>query len=260
MHKIYKYIIIMFFISMLVGALLPSQYYNDMDMLNRSASVSVNHLFGTDFLGRDIFFRMIRGSYNVGIIGISSILISLLIGGFLALLMSRKKTNWRYVVSGGIDILFVFPKVLVALILVAIFGPSIQIAIISIGIFFIPVFYRVIYLSSRSVWQSDFVASARLSGLSKYQIMFVHIIPNIYHIILAQCTIQFAIAIVSEAGLGYLGLSVDSSEPTWGSMMLDVQNSWFIDPYFAIPVGVAMVLTTFSLIKYSERIKNDNSR
>ena len=91
MHKIYKYIIILFFISMLVGALLPSQYYNDMDMLNRSASVSVNHLFGTDFLGRDIFFRMIRGSYNVGIIGISSILISLLIGGFLALLMSRKK-------------------------------------------------------------------------------------------------------------------------------------------------------------------------
>ena len=75
---------------MVVSALLPSQYYNDMDMLNRSASVSVNHLFGTDFLGRDIFFRMIRGSYNVGIIGISSILISLLIGG-LALLMSRKK-------------------------------------------------------------------------------------------------------------------------------------------------------------------------
>jgi len=260
MHKIYKYIIILFFISMLIGALLPSQYYNDMDILNRSASASFNHLFGTDFLGRDVFFRIIRGSYNVGVIGISSILISLPIGGFLALLMGRKKTNWRYVVSGGMDILFVFPKILIALILVAIFGPSIQIAIISIGIFFTPVFYRVIYLSSRHVWQSDFVASARLSGLSKYKIMFVHIIPNIHHIIFAQCAIQFAIAIVSESGLGYLGLSVDGAEPTWGSMMLDAQNSWFVNPYLIIPVGISMILTTFSFIKYSERIKNDNNR
>ncbi|MGB1360714.1 MAG: ABC transporter permease [Alphaproteobacteria bacterium] len=259
MRNIHKIIIAVFFVCVFVGAFLPFDLYNDMDMKNRSAGISSLHWLGTDFLGRDVFYRMLRGAYNVALISLSSIVISLIIGGIPAILMASKKTNWRYVVNGTMDIMFVFPTILIALVLVAIFGASIYVAIISISVFFIPVFYRVIYLSSRSVWQADFITSARLSNVSMYKIILNHILPNIRHIIIAQSSIQFAVAIISESGLGYLGLSVESSQPTWGSMMLDAQNSWFVDPYFIFPVGLTMGLTIYSFMKYGDGYKNDKN-
>ena len=247
-----------FFAFAVFGAFLPFDFYNQMDLLNRSAGFSGQYLLGTDFLGRDVFYRLVRGTYNVSIIALFSIVISLIIGGVPAVLMARKKTNWRYVTNGTMDIMFAFPTILIALVLVAIFGSSIFIAIISISIFFIPVFYRVIYLSSRSIWQMDYITSARLSGVPTYKIIFKHILPNIRHIILAQSGVQFAIAIISESGLGYLGLSAPSSQPTWGSMMLDAQNSWFVDPYFILPVGLTMGITIYAFIKFGD--SNDKNK
>jgi len=138
------------------------------------------------------------------------------------------------------DILFAFPAVLTAILITSVFGPSVINTMLAIGIFYIPVFTRLTRAVALSVWQRDFVAAARASGISDTAIMYRHILPNILSPLIIQATIQFAVAILAEAGLSYLGLGTQPPDASWGRMLLEAQTFLSLSPWMAIFPGLAI--------------------
>ena len=145
------------------------------------------------------------------------------------------------------DLVFAFPALLSAIMITAIFGPGAVNAIIAIGIFNIPVFARVARAGALAIWPREFILAARAAGKSRLQISVEHILPNIASMLLVQATIQFALGILAEAGLSYLGLGAQPPMPSWGRMLFDAQTRMIVAPYLALFPGIAIVITVLGL-------------
>ncbi|MBL4644829.1 MAG: ABC transporter permease, partial [Rhizobiales bacterium] len=145
------------------------------------------------------------------------------------------------------DFVFAFPALLSAVIITAVFGPGAINAIVAIGIFNIPVFARVTRAAAQITWQREFALSARALGLTTFQITLRHILPNISGILIVQGTIQFALAILAEAGLSYLGLGAQPPAPSWGKMLFDAQTLMYTSPHVVLIPGLAIAFTIFGL-------------
>ena len=145
------------------------------------------------------------------------------------------------------DLVFAFPALLSAIMITAIFGPGAVNAIIAIGIFNIPVFARVARAGALALWPREFILAARAAGKGKALITIEHILPNIASLLLVQGTIQFALGILAEAGLSYVGLGAQPPMPSWGRMLFDAQTRMIVAPYLALFPGFAIVLTVLGL-------------
>jgi peptide/nickel transport system permease protein len=145
------------------------------------------------------------------------------------------------------DLVFAFPALLSAVMITAIFGPGAVNAIIAIGIFNIPVFARVARAGALSLWPREFILAARAAGKGPTLITVEHILPNIANLLLVQGTIQFALGILAEAGLSYLGLGAQPPAPSWGRMLFDAQTRMIVAPYLALIPGLAIVITVLGL-------------
>ena len=122
------------------------------------------------------------------------------------------------------DFTFAFPALLSAIMLGAIFGPGLVTGIIAIGIFNIPVFARITRAAANAVWAREYVLAARAAGQGPLRITLDHVLPNIASVLIVQATIQFAIAILAEAALSYLGLGTQPPQPSWGRMLNEAQT------------------------------------
>ena len=140
------------------------------------------------------------------------------------------------------DFAFAFPALLSAIMLTAIYGPGLVTSIVAIGIFNIPVFARITRLGAARVWSREFVLAARACGKGAWRITIEHVLPNIASLLIVQATIQFAIAILAEAALSYLGLGTQPPMPSWGRMLNEAQRMMFQAPMLAIWPGLAIVV------------------
>jgi peptide/nickel transport system permease protein len=214
---------------------------------DRMKSPSWAHPFGTDHFGRDIFTMIMIGSRNSIAVALVAIAIGMGIGVPLG--------TWAAARGGWVDetlmrfndIVFAFPALLSAVMITAIFGPGTINAIIAIGIFNIPVFARVARAGALSIWPREYILAARAAGKGKAQITIEHILPNITAILLVQGTIQFALGILAESGLSYVGLGSQPPMPSWGRMLFDAQTRMMVAPWQAIFPGLAIVITVLGL-------------
>ena len=145
------------------------------------------------------------------------------------------------------DFTFAFPAILSAIMLTAVFGAGIVNSIIAIGIFNIPNFARVTRASANAVWSREFVLAARACGLGPLKITINHVLPNIAPVLIVQTTIRFAIAILAEAALSYLGLGTQPPQPSWGRMLAEAQTLLFQAPLLAVFPGLAIMLAVLGL-------------
>jgi peptide/nickel transport system permease protein len=145
------------------------------------------------------------------------------------------------------DFAFAFPALLSAIMLTAIYGPGLVTSIVAIGIFNIPVFARITRAAANSIWAREFVLAARACGKGATRITVEHVLPNIASILIVQATIQFAVAILAEAGLSYLGLGTQPPLPSWGRMLSEAQTLLFQAPLMAVYPGVAIALSVLGL-------------
>ena len=145
------------------------------------------------------------------------------------------------------DFTFAFPALLSAIMLTAVFGPSMVNAIIAIGIFNIPTFARITRASANAIWARDYVLAARACGKSRIAITLQHVLPNIASVLVVQATIQFALAILAEAALSYLGLGTQPPQPSWGRMLSEAQTLMFQAPMLAVWPGIAIALSVLGL-------------
>ena len=145
------------------------------------------------------------------------------------------------------DFVFAFPAVIVAILITTLVGPGAINAIVAIGIFNIPVFARVARGGALSIATLDFVAAARLAGLSNARIALRHLLPNIMSLIIVQGTIQMSLGILSEAGLSYIGLGTQPPETSLGLMLRDAQSLFLIHPLLSIIPGLCIVAIVIAL-------------
>ena len=222
-----------------------SAYAVDMDAAMQP--ISASHWLGTDAYGRDIVTLLLVGARSSIMVGVIAVGIGLLIGTALGLLAAARRGWVEELIMRIADFTFAFPALLLAIMLTAIYGPSIRNAIIAIGVFYIPTFARVTRAAATQIWSRDYILAARACGKGSWRISIEHVLPNILPSLIVQATIQFALAILAEAALSYLGLGTQAPEPSWGRMLAEAQTLMFQNPLLSVWPGVAIALTVLGL-------------
>jgi peptide/nickel transport system permease protein len=219
----------------------------EIDVLRKLRLPSAQHWLGTDAFGRDVVSLLLVGARNSILVGVIAVGIGMVAGVALGLLAAARPGWTEESIMRLADFGFAFPAVLSAIMLTALLGPGIVNSIIAIGLFNVPVFARVTRASARAVWARDFVLAARAAGKGRGRITFEHVLPNVASVLIVQATIQFALAILAEAALSYLGLGTQPPQPSWGRMLNEAQTLMFTDPRLAIFPGVAIAISVLGL-------------
>lgn len=209
---------------------------------------NATNLLGTDHFGRDILSMIMVGARTSIAVACVAVGIGMGIGVPLGLAAAASKGGLLdEFISRLNDLIFAFPSLVIAILITAVFGAGAVNAIIAIGVFNIPVFARLSRGAALSLWQREFILSARTAGKSATRISAEHILPNIANLLIVQGTIQFSLGILAEAGLSYVGLGAQPPTPSWGRMLADSQTMVSLAPHVAIVPGMAIVLMVLGL-------------
>jgi peptide/nickel transport system permease protein len=239
-------------VALLVASALLSLVWSpyapgEIDIAQRLAAPSAAHWLGTDSLGRDIASQLLVGSRNSIAVGLIAVGIGLGFGVALGCLAAARRGWVEELVMRACDFTFAFPALLTAIMLTAIYGPGLVMSIVAIGLFNIPVFARLARAAANAVWSRDYVLAARAAGKGAWRITTDHVLPNIANVLIVQATIQFALAILAEAALSYLGLGTQPPQPSWGRMLSEAQQMMASAPLLAIWPGAAIMLSVLGL-------------
>ena len=195
---------------------------------------------------RGVSFSLARGE-TLGLIGESGCGKSITAMSLMGLLAAAKRGWVEELIMRLADFTFAFPASLSAIMMTAVFGAGIVNSIIAIGIFNIPTFARVTRASANAVWSREYILASRACGKGSWRITLEHVLPNILSVLIVQATIQFAIAILAEAALSYLGLGTQPPQPSWGRMLSEAQTLMFQAPLLAVWPGVTIALAVLGL-------------
>ncbi|MBW3589368.1 MAG: ABC transporter permease [Actinobacteria bacterium] len=217
---------------------------------NRLAGPGSSFLLGTDQYGRDLVSQMMVGSRTTLFVGIIAVAIAMCIGVPVGAVAAVRRGWLDEVIMRLADVVFAFPAVLMAILLAAGFGGGTVTAMTAIGISYVPVFARVTRGASLQILEREFVLAARAYAVGPVRNFVRHVLPNISHVLIVQATIAFALAILAEAALSYLGLGTQPPTPSWGRMLREAQTYISIAPRLAIWPGLAIAVSVlgFSLL------------
>jgi peptide/nickel transport system permease protein len=237
---------------MVLGAALLSLVWTpwsayEIDVAAKLRPPSAAHWLGTDVLGRDIVSLLLVGARSTIMVGIIAVGIGFTFGVCLGLIAAARKGWTEELIMRMSDFTFAFPAVLSAIMLAAVAGPGMVTSIIAIGIFQIPTLVRLTRGSANAIWAREFVLAARACGKGGFRITIEHVLPNVLPILIVQGTIQFALAILAEAALSYLGLGTQPPQPSWGRMLNDAQTLLFQSPMLAVYPGAAIAVAVLGL-------------
>ena len=219
----------------------------EMDMAAKMQSPSARHWLGTDAFGRDVASLLLVGARASILVGVIAVGIGLVIGTALGLLAAARRGWVEEAIMRLTDFSLAFPAILSAIMLTAVFGAGIVNAIIAIGIYNIPTFARITRASANAIWSREYIAAARACGKGPFAITMQHVLPNISAVLIVQITIRFAIAILAEAALSYLGLGTQPPQPSWGRMLSEAQTLMFQQPLLAVWPGLAIAFAVLGL-------------
>jgi len=227
----------------------------EMNLPGKLQPPSLQHWLGTDAFGRDVASLLLVGAQASIVVGVIAVGIGLVAGTALGLLASARRGWTEELIMRLSDFSFAFPAILSAIMMTAVFGAGIVNAIIAIGIYNIPTFARITRASANAIWAREFVLAARACGKGPLRITIEHVLPNIASVLIVQATIRFAIAILAEAALSYLGLGTQPPQPSWGRMLSEAQTLMFQAPLLAVFPGVAIALTALAFNALGESVR-----
>ena len=231
---------------------------HDMTVLTvseRFAPLSLSHLLGTDQYGRDIVSMLMVGTgYSLGVAFLATFfgaVVGILLGAVSVLTGRVGRASVVY----GNDFIFAFPAIITAVMLTAVFGHSVWIGIFAIGLFNVPVFTRVARGLILSLMVREYVTSARALGQGTWVIFRRHIIPNMMPVLRVQGILTFALSILAEASLSYMGLGVQPPYTSLGRMLFENQTFMMLYPQLSIYPGLVIVtlVLTLTLSTHSEK-------
>lgn len=218
-----------------------------MDTPNRLKAPSRTNWLGTDNFGRDIFARLVHGARVSLQVGIISVGIALLIGGTLGAIAGYYGGRIDNIIMRFMDVFLAIPSILLAIAIVSSLGNSMMNLMIAVGIASMPTYARVVRSSVISVVDEEYIEAARAIGASDTRIILKHIIPNALAPVIVQSTMGVALAIISTAGLSFLGLGIGEPAPEWGAMLSSGRTYLRDAPHLAMFPGLAIMITVLSL-------------
>ena len=191
----------------------------DGDLLETLAMPSAEHWLGTDSLGRDTFARLLYGGQVSLTVSLGSVGFGIVVGGALGLVAGYFGALADRVIMGVMTVLLCFPALILAIALIASLGPNIANVTLAIGIIFVPAFARITRANTLSLRSREFVLAAEALGAKLPRILLREILPNLMPALLSYAVVMLGVAILAEAALGFLGLSVRPPQPSWGGMI-----------------------------------------
>jgi len=235
-----------FLLCAILAPLIAPHDPNDMQF-DMMGDPSWEHPLGTDDLGRDLLSRIIYGTQISLLVGISTVAISLTVGVVLGLLAGYFGGWFDTIIMRYIDLQWAFPNFIIAVYLVAVFGPGLLNVIIAISLAFVDDFARIARSMILTIKEEQYVAAARTVGASDARIIVRHILPNALAPIIVTATVSVSYAILGEATLSFLGLGVTTDTPTWGLILADgrsfISRAWWMGVF----PGLAIMLTVLSI-------------
>jgi dipeptide transport system permease protein len=214
------------------------------------------YLLGTDDVGRDIFSRLIFGARLSLMIGFSVVTLALTVGTTLGLIAAFTGGLIDTIIMRVMDVILVFPSLLLAIVIVAILGPGLFNAMLAVSVVFLPGYTRLVRASALSELARDYVTATRSAGAGTMRLMFDTVLPNCMAPLIVQATLGFSNAILDAAALGFLGLGAQPPTPEWGTMLAGAlqyyQRAWWV---LAFP-GLAILITVLAFNLFGDGLRD----
>ncbi|MFD0066148.1 ABC transporter permease [Streptomyces sp. NPDC056690] len=234
-------------VTLVIGMALLSFVWTPHDPALVDASVrlqkpSPEYWFGTDKFGRDVFSQILVGSRTTLFVGFVAVGVAAVVGVPLGIVAGMAPRWFGELLMRGNDLLLAFPALLLAIMFAAVYGAGTLVAMIAIGIASIPTFARLIRGGTLQVMQTEYVTAARAAGRGPFAIGLRHVLPNVSSLVIVQASVGFAIAVLAEAALSFLGFGTPPPTPSWGRMLQESQELLASAPRLAVFPGVAIAV------------------
>ena len=250
------YLLLLFTVALTADLWIPQDKIAGMHIKDKLQSPNATYWFGTDEMGRDLFWRVIYGARSSLAIGFVSVMISLLIGvplGSVAGYFGGKVEN---LIMRFVDIFAAIPAILMSMVIVAVLGQKIENLMLAVGIAAVPSFTRITRAAVLTVKNNEYVEAARALGKSNAYVIFHHILPNCLSPIIVQVTLRVASAIISASSLSFLGIGVKPPTPEWGALLNAGNAKIRSAPYLTFFPGLAIMLTVLAFNLVGDGIRD----
>lgn len=201
-----------------------------------------DYLLGTDKLGRDVLSQILVGARTTLFVGLVAVGLAGLVGVPLGIIAAMSHRWVGEPLMRGMDLLLAFPALLLAIMFSAVYGGSTLVAMVAIGIASVPSFVRIVRSGALQVLGTEYVMAARAAGRGAWAIGLRHVLPNVSGLVIVQASVSFAIAVLAEAALSFLGFGTPPPTPSWGRMLQESQELLFSAPRLAVVPGVAIAV------------------
>ncbi|MDD2970423.1 MAG: ABC transporter permease [Lachnospiraceae bacterium] len=229
-----------------------------MDASAKLAGISWKHLMGCDNFGRDVLSRVMKGSATTLLIAMGTVMIGMLFGILIGAVAGYYGGLADEILMRLNDAALAFPSILLALVLISLFGTGKYNIILALGIAFVPSFARIVRSEFIRQHEMDYIRQAKLIGVSDRRIMFVHILPNSMRVLVSSLLIGFNNAVLAEAGLSFLGIGVQPPDASLGRMLSEAQAYLFSRPGYALCVGGTLIFIVLGFSFLGEGIGNES--
>ena len=250
------FIIGMLFFCAIFADVIAPYGIDDQNLANSLVKPNSEFWFGTDNFGRDIYSRIIHGSRISLRVGFVAVSISMILGGALGAIAGFFGGRLDNIIMRSMDILLAIPSILLAISIVSALGPGLINVMIAVGISSIPSYSRIVRASVITLKDQEFVEAARAVGTSNLRIITKHIIPNSLAPIIVQATLGVAGAILSAAGLSFIGLGIQPPTPEWGSMLSAGRQFIREYPHISMYPGLVIMITIFGLNLFGDGLRD----
>ncbi|MBR3627583.1 MAG: ABC transporter permease [Elusimicrobia bacterium] len=230
----------------------PSQQ----NVFERLQSPSLNHFFGTDDLGRDVFTRMIFGARISLAVGFISVFIILVIGTFLGIISGYYGGKIDYIIMRFTDIVLCFPTFFLIILVIAFIEPNIYNVMIVIGVTSWPGLARLVRAEVLSLKEREFILVSKMMAISNIKIFFVHILPNIISPLMVYSSLAIGGAILTESALSFLGLGVQPPTPSWGQILTSGKDYIYMAWWLSLFPGIAILVTVLAFNLVGEAVRD----
>ncbi len=248
-------ILVYILMAVFVPLLAPYSPY-EIDLENKLTPPSPDHWMGTDDKGRDILSRILYGSRLSMGVGFAAVLFGAFFGIIFGLVAGYYGKWVDTIIMRMMDVMLAFPGILLALAIIAALGPSLINVTIAVGAFSVPLFARIVRGSTLEVKRLEYIDAIRSLGANDLVIIFKHIFPNILSPIIVQGTLRLATAILSAAGLSFLGLGAQPPSPEWGTMLSSGRDFLFSAPYIALFPGLAISILVLGFNIFGDGLRD----